>query len=99
MPKDFSKVNRNPSYTSRRATALAEEPAAPITEKEPPQPMDSAQEEAPVKRKRPPAEYSRHLQSLIKPATHAALVKIADAENVSVNAIVNAALEEYIRQH
>ena len=92
MPKDFSKVNRNPSYTSRRATALAEEPAAPITEQEQPQPMESAQEEAPQREK-----YSRHLQSLIKPSTYEAVAAKAKRKGLSVNQAVNEALEAYVK--
>lgn len=95
MPKDFSKVTSNPGYTSRRATALAEEPAAPITEQEQeqPRPMHSAQEEAPQREK-----YSRHLQSLIKPSTYEAVAAKAKRKGLSVNQAVNEALEAYIQQ-
>lgn len=86
--KDFSKVDSNPGYiSSRRALALAEdEPAAPIRQK------DNAQEGEQKER------YSRHLQSLIKPSTYEALAQIAKRRGESVNAILNEALEQYIRQ-
>jgi len=93
MPKDFSKVNSNPGYTSRRATALAEEPTAPITEQEQPQPMHSAQEEAPQREK-----YSRHLQSLLRPSTYEAVAAKAKRKGLSVNQAVNEALEMYVQR-
>lgn len=90
MAKDFSNVNKNTAYSSRRATALATPPATV----EQTAPAIETTTEAPRRE-----NYSRHLQSLLKPSTHEALTRIAKSRAVSVNGLVNEILEQYIKEH
>lgn len=45
-----------------------------------------------------PESKTKRLQSLIKPSTHAKLKEIAEAQNCSINELVNQAIEEFIER-
>lgn len=42
---------------------------------------------------------SKRMQILMYPSLHASVKKLADAQNKSVNDLVNEALQDYVKQH